>query len=43
VSIELRRAVADDFPAIAELDGASFGFHYSEQDFSDAQWGYPRQ
>jgi predicted acetyltransferase len=37
VTIELRRAVADDFPAIAELDGASFGFHYSEQDLVDAR------
>lgn len=37
MTIELRRAVADDFPAIVELDGASFGFDYSEQDFSDAR------
>jgi len=37
VTIELRRAVADDFPAIAELDGASFGYHYAEQDLADAR------
>jgi predicted acetyltransferase len=37
VTIELRRATADDFAAIAELDGASFGFHYSEQDLADAR------
>jgi predicted acetyltransferase len=32
----IRRAAADDFPAIAELDGASFGFHYSPEELADA-------
>jgi predicted acetyltransferase len=36
VDIEIRRATAEDFPAIAELDGASFGFHYSAEELTDA-------
>lgn len=36
VDIRIRRARAAEFPAIAELDGASFGFHYSEQELADA-------
>ncbi|HZY74978.1 MAG TPA: GNAT family N-acetyltransferase [Jatrophihabitantaceae bacterium] len=37
MTIELRRAGADDFTAIAELDGASFGYQYGEQDLADAR------
>jgi predicted acetyltransferase len=36
VDIEIRRATAADFPAIVELDGASFGFHYSAEELADA-------
>jgi predicted acetyltransferase len=36
VDIQIRTAVADDFPEIAAVDGASFGLHYSEQDLTDA-------
>jgi predicted acetyltransferase len=32
----VRYATTDDFPAIAELDGASFGMHYTEADLADA-------
>jgi predicted acetyltransferase len=32
----MRYATADEFAAIADLDGASFGFHYSERDLEDA-------
>jgi predicted acetyltransferase len=37
VDCELRYAGADEFPAIAELDGASFGFHYSADALDDAR------
>jgi predicted acetyltransferase len=37
VDIVIRRAGADEYPVIAELDGASFGFHYSEQELVDAR------
>jgi predicted acetyltransferase len=37
VGIEIRRGRADDFAAITELDGASFGFVYSEQELADAR------
>ena len=37
MTIEIRRGTAADFPAIAELDGASFGFHYTEQGLADAR------
>jgi predicted acetyltransferase len=33
----MRYATVDEFPAIADLDGASFGFHYSAQDLVDAE------
>ncbi len=36
MSLEYRYAKADEFPAIADLDGASFGFVYSEQELADA-------
>jgi predicted acetyltransferase len=36
VDIQIRRARVEEFPAVAELDGASFGFHYSEQELADA-------
>ncbi|HZV93467.1 MAG TPA: GNAT family N-acetyltransferase, partial [Caldimonas sp.] len=36
MDIEIRRATAEDFPAIAELDGASFRFHYSAEELTDA-------
>jgi predicted acetyltransferase len=36
VDIRIRRARPEEFPAVAELDGASFGFHYSEQELADA-------
>lgn len=36
MDICIRSATAEDFPAIAELDGASFGFRYSEDDLADA-------
>jgi GNAT acetyltransferase-like protein len=32
----VRYAPPDDFPAVAELDGASFGFQYSAEDRADA-------
>jgi predicted acetyltransferase len=32
----IRRASADDFAAIAEVDSASFGEHFSEQELEDA-------
>ena len=31
----IRRAVAEDLPAIAVADGRGFGFHYSDQDIDD--------
>jgi predicted acetyltransferase len=34
-SVELRRAVAADLPAIAEVDGRAFGTHYSDADLED--------
>jgi predicted acetyltransferase len=33
----MRYATPEDFSAIADLDGASFGFVYSERDLADAQ------
>jgi predicted acetyltransferase len=36
VDIRIRRARVEEFPAVAELDGASFGFHYSAQELADA-------
>lgn len=33
----MRYATADEFAAVADLDGASFGFHYSPQDLIDAE------
>ncbi|HYH29715.1 MAG TPA: GNAT family N-acetyltransferase [Pseudonocardia sp.] len=33
--VDLRRAAADDLPVIAEVDGRSFGFHYSDADLDD--------
>ena len=32
----MRYATTEDFAAIAELDGASFGIHYDDQDLADA-------
>lgn len=37
MDIEFRRARPDEFPAIAELDGANFGLTYNEQDLADAR------
>ena len=37
MDIPIRRATGDDFAAIADLDAASFGVHYSEQDLADAK------
>jgi predicted acetyltransferase len=37
VDIEIRRARREEFPAIAEVDGANFGFHYSPQELADAE------
>lgn len=34
---DLRFATDDEFGAVAELDGASFGFHYGEQELADAR------
>jgi predicted acetyltransferase len=34
---EIRYAREDEFAAVAELDGASFGFHYSEVELADAR------
>ncbi len=34
-SITLRRATADDFPAIVEADGRAFGKHYTAEDRED--------
>lgn len=36
VDIPIRRATSEDFQAISELDGASFGFQYSGDDLADA-------
>jgi predicted acetyltransferase len=33
----VRYATPEDFPAIAELDGASFGIHYTDEDLDDAR------
>ncbi|MGH8962163.1 MAG: GNAT family N-acetyltransferase [Jatrophihabitantaceae bacterium] len=37
MDIQIRRAVAAEYPAIAEVDGANFGFHYGEQELADAR------
>jgi predicted acetyltransferase len=37
VDIAIRQATKDDLGEIARLDGASFGFQYSEQDLADTQ------
>ena len=37
MDIELRYARPDEFAAVAELDGASFGFHYSDEERADAR------
>jgi predicted acetyltransferase len=37
VDYSIRYARAEEFPAITALDGASFGFAYSEQDMEDAK------
>lgn len=34
---EIRYARPDEFAAVAELDGASFGLHYSEQELEEAR------
>jgi predicted acetyltransferase len=36
VDLDIRYARVDEFPAIAELDGASFGFHYTDEAVADA-------
>ncbi len=36
MSYEIRYARADEFAAVAELDGASFGFHYAADELADA-------
>jgi predicted acetyltransferase len=36
VDIRIRRATAQDFDEISRLDGAAFGFQYTEQDLADA-------
>jgi hypothetical protein len=35
--LEIRYARADEFPALAEIDGANFGFHYTEEAMDDAR------
>jgi predicted acetyltransferase len=35
VKLEIRRAVADDLPALAVADGRAFGLHYSSTDIDD--------
>ena len=35
--IEIRYARPDEFGEVAELDGASFGFHYSEEELAAAR------
>lgn len=37
VGYQLRRARPDEFARISELDGAAFGFHYSEEDREEAK------
>lgn len=37
MDVEIRYARADEFDAIAELDGANFGIHYTPEQIADAQ------
>jgi predicted acetyltransferase len=37
VHVSIRRATDADYPAITDLDGASFGFHYSDEELADAR------
>jgi predicted acetyltransferase len=37
VGYQLRRARPDEFDMVTELDGAAFGFHYSDEDRQDAR------
>ncbi|MEO8889444.1 MAG: GNAT family N-acetyltransferase [Jatrophihabitantaceae bacterium] len=37
MDLQIRRARGEEFSAVAELDGANFGFHYNEQELTDAR------
>jgi predicted acetyltransferase len=37
VDVTIRRATGDDYPALVDLDSASFGYHFSEQELADTR------
>ena len=37
MNVTIRRATDDDYPALVDLDAASFGYHFSEQEMDDTR------